>query len=506
MTAPPPARTLDFGASATASLLVKMTITYGMSERRDQMITYSLFEKLMRNEMPQDQGDLDAILLIEDKRENLINNLASSWIYEKLVTNVRLSDKITDTKIEYSHLYSTSSLLPHWDTIHATGSTLIASPLRSQQPARFSAASSSSSSNVLVTNYKPPRLTDKQSDTQVYLTLVALEHASASLDFGQMTSITSEHTDLSVHWNSTVLRSQLTRTPEIDTILQFLASIKTLYDPSHKHPSIERQLRKIKHKPGELPRDYLIRFQKKLIELEDAAVISGTQSNYHIISSVAEQVKQSTKGMNSEFKQQLKVQMHARQVVGFGSWAQYLKFVTSVQRAVHSDTDASSDDGNKDVISRRRFGPSPSQPASERHPRIYFQTASSPKTVSGQRTRVTVCLTSTMYSAPMETNVSAIMPTTPNRRLRQLQRTARTHRHRKCERSTHRCASWLRRRSDCSWRRRSPASSAAAVKRMIRTRYRRIVSSIELTQLGLKELNATLLGSAQLGSTQLNSS
>ena len=33
---------------------------------------------------------------------------------------------------------------------------------------------------------------------------------------------------------TTALRSQLTRTPEIGTILQFLASIKTLYDPSHK--------------------------------------------------------------------------------------------------------------------------------------------------------------------------------------------------------------------------------------------------------------------------------
>ena len=44
-------------------------------------------------------------LLVDDKKEHLINNLASSWIYEKLVTNVRLSDKITDTKIEYSHLY-----------------------------------------------------------------------------------------------------------------------------------------------------------------------------------------------------------------------------------------------------------------------------------------------------------------------------------------------------------------------------------------------------------------
>ena len=68
MTAPLPARTLHFGASATASLLVKMTITYGVSARRDQMITYSLFGKLMRNEMPQDQGDLDAILLTDDKK------------------------------------------------------------------------------------------------------------------------------------------------------------------------------------------------------------------------------------------------------------------------------------------------------------------------------------------------------------------------------------------------------------------------------------------------------
>ena len=74
---------------------------------------------------------------------------------------------------------------------------------------------------MLVTNYKPPRLTGKQSDTQVNLTLVALEHASGRLGVGQMASITSEHTDLSVHWNSTVLRSQLTSTPAIGTILQF---------------------------------------------------------------------------------------------------------------------------------------------------------------------------------------------------------------------------------------------------------------------------------------------
>ena len=74
MRAPPPARTLDFGASATASLLVKVTITYGISERRDQMIKFSLFEKLTRDEMPQNQGELDAFI---NKKEHLINNLAT---------------------------------------------------------------------------------------------------------------------------------------------------------------------------------------------------------------------------------------------------------------------------------------------------------------------------------------------------------------------------------------------------------------------------------------------
>ena len=66
---------------------------------------------------------------------------------------------------------------------------------------------------MLVTNYKPPRLTDKQTDTQLYLTLVALEHASVRLDFGQLTSITSEHTELSVsvhHWSSKQHRAQIT--------------------------------------------------------------------------------------------------------------------------------------------------------------------------------------------------------------------------------------------------------------------------------------------------------
>ena len=64
MTAPPPARTLNFGASVTASLLVKMTSTYGMSERRDKMITYSRVDNLIRDQMPQNQGELDATLFV----------------------------------------------------------------------------------------------------------------------------------------------------------------------------------------------------------------------------------------------------------------------------------------------------------------------------------------------------------------------------------------------------------------------------------------------------------
>ena len=66
----------------------------------------------------------------------------------------------------------------------------------------------------------------------------------------------------------------------------------------------------------------IIRFQRKLIQLDDAATISGTQSEHHIISSVTEQVKQSKKGLLSEFKQQLKIQMHARQIESFSSWAE----------------------------------------------------------------------------------------------------------------------------------------------------------------------------------------
>ena len=102
--------------------------------------------------MPQNQGELDATLLVEDKKEHLINNLASSWIYDKLVTNVRRSDEINDTEIEYSHLYSTSSLrtspLGH-DPCHrietciiiasqSTTGALLGSPSAVQRPAAYS--------------------------------------------------------------------------------------------------------------------------------------------------------------------------------------------------------------------------------------------------------------------------------------------------------------------------------------------------------------------------------
>ena len=194
-------------------------------------------------------------------------------------------------------------------------------------------------------------------------------------------------------------------------------------------------------------------------------------------------------------------------------------------------------------MARRSFGlAKTSQSESERHLRICFQTAPSPKTVSGQRTMVTVFSTSAMYSTPMGTSVSATMSTTSNRRLRQPQRTVRIHP--KCERSKPRCESCLHRRIDCSSRRRSPSSSAAAARMMIHTRhlhYARLVppwapaaralgiecnstwlnstwfnsaqlnlaqlNSVQLstTQLGSTQLGSALLGSTQLGSTQLGS-
>ena len=107
MTAPPPARTLDFGASATASLLVKMTVTFGMNERRDQMITYSLFGKLMRNEMPQNQGELDATLLIEDKRENLIRTSRAAGFTRSWS---RTSDWVNISQTQRSNIHISTQL------------------------------------------------------------------------------------------------------------------------------------------------------------------------------------------------------------------------------------------------------------------------------------------------------------------------------------------------------------------------------------------------------------
>ena len=58
--------------------------------------------------------------------------------------------------------------------------------------------------------------------------------------------------------------------------------------------------------------------------------------------------------MSSEFKQQLKMAIYARQVVSFNSWAQYIEFFTSVQRAVQPDSDSSSDDGGKEVDTKKK--------------------------------------------------------------------------------------------------------------------------------------------------------
>ena len=155
-----------------------------------------------------------------------------------------------------------------------------------------------------------------------------------------------------------------------------MSAAKALYDPSHKHPNIEKQLRKIRYNPGELPRDYLIRFRKKLVQFEDAAIISGTQSDYHIIGSVTEQVKQATKGMSSEFKSQLKMAMHARQVVSFDSWAKYLEFVTSAQRAVQLDDDSSSDTGGKDVATKKKVRSLVTTTGGRKTPKELFPTSS----------------------------------------------------------------------------------------------------------------------------------
>ena len=52
--------------------------------------------------------------------------------------------------------------------------------------------------------------------------------------------------------------------------------------------------------------------------------------------------------MSSEFKQQLKIQMRAREVSSFDSWSRYFNSATAVQRAVHSESDSSLDGAIKD--------------------------------------------------------------------------------------------------------------------------------------------------------------
>ena len=353
----PAPRTLNFGTTATASLLAKMTITHSTNVHRDQVIIYSMFDRLMRGAMPQTQEELNAAMADEGEQELLIDKLANSYVYDKMVTNVQLMVKITDTKLEYSHLYATPSLLPYWDTIYAVSTSVFTSPSPSARRSRFADASSASAaSNVLVTNCEPPRINSKMGDSQIYLTLVALEHSVERLDFAQMTALTNDHPGLSVHWSSTVIRSEGSSHAESEIILSYLSKVKSLFDPSHSHHKVGSGLEKITQRSGEKPRDYLIRFQKKLIQLEDAAVISGTESEHSIIHSITEQVKQSKKGMASDFKQHLKIQMHAKGKTSFTDFDDYLKFVTSLQRAVYSDDEASTDDDETILLKKKSPG------------------------------------------------------------------------------------------------------------------------------------------------------
>ena len=61
----PAPRTLNFGTTATASLLAKMTITHSTNVHRDQVIIYSMFDRLMRGAMPQTQEELNAAMADE---------------------------------------------------------------------------------------------------------------------------------------------------------------------------------------------------------------------------------------------------------------------------------------------------------------------------------------------------------------------------------------------------------------------------------------------------------
>ena len=161
----PQPRALNFGTALTANLLEKMTVTYEMNVRRDEIVVFSLFDSLMKGPMPQTQEDLTAVLSVETDKEKLVDHLASSYIYDKIVKEPGLHTRIVTIQLNYQFLYSTPSLLPQWDVIYATATTLLGWLSRQREAPRAPAMGASSS--MLVTNYKPPRLSDKQHDSQM---------------------------------------------------------------------------------------------------------------------------------------------------------------------------------------------------------------------------------------------------------------------------------------------------------------------------------------------------
>ena len=81
----PQPRALNFGTTLTANMLAKMTITHEMNVHRDEIVVFSLFDSLMKGPMPQTQEDLTAALSVETDKEKLVDYLASSYIYDKIV-------------------------------------------------------------------------------------------------------------------------------------------------------------------------------------------------------------------------------------------------------------------------------------------------------------------------------------------------------------------------------------------------------------------------------------
>ena len=172
--------------------------------------------------------------------------------------------------------------------------------------------------------------------------------------------------------------------------------------------------------------------------------------------------------MSSEFKQQLKIQMHAREVSSFDSWSRYLKFVTAVQRAVHSESDSSLDDAIKD--GKKKIRSLKNIPVGERKtPKDLFPNSLLTKDSEWPEDKGDCVFDFNNVQCPYGDKCFRNHAKNP----KSSPSSAATNGSisPKCERSRHRCAGCLRRRSDCSWRRRSPASSAAAVKMMIRTRH-----------------------------------